>query len=287
MSQPAIKRQPIQEPAPAQPLKLVPIPPDAGRTWLGRAIENVVGYVITHATSMLAFVLFRVLNRTKVYGRNKLPKGRNVLICANHRTMIDSYLIGHLTSWPQSLIRPHLLPFHPAAEENFFRNRFIGWFSSRWKCIPVRRRARDFRALSRMVGALPKGQMIIFPEGTRSRTGELLRGRPGTGKLIRETRCTVVPCYVKGMDQVLPIGTARPRFFKKIQVVFGDPVPVDDLFDLPDNKETSQKIIDRVMEHIAELKDQLENLETQQETVPRFARLQRALAIPGQLLRRR
>ncbi len=287
MLQPARRPEPIEQTPPKQPLEIVPIPPDAGKTRLGRALEDFVSYVISHLTSLLAFVLFRVLNRTKVYGREKLPKGRNVLICANHRTMIDSYLIGHLTSWPQSLLRPHLLPFHPAAQENFFRNRLIGWFSTRWKCIPVRRRARDFQALSRMVGALPKGQMIIFPEGTRSRTGELLRGRPGTGKLIRETRCTVVPCYVKGMDQVLPIGTARPRLFKKIRVIFGDPVPVADLLDLPDTKETSQMIIDRVMDHIARLRDQLEALEAEQARVPRFARLQRALALPGQILRRR
>ena len=283
----ALRREENRQPEPAP--VIVPIPPDAGKTRLGRAFETTVSYVISHITSVLAFILFRVLNRTKVYGRHKLPKGRNVLVCANHRTMIDSYLIGHLTSWPHSLLRPHLLPFHPAAEENFFRNRLIGWFSTRWKCIPVRRRARDFKALGRMIGALPMGQMIIFPEGTRSRTGELLRGRPGTGKLIRETRCTVVPCYVKGMDQVLPIGTVRPRLFKQIRVIFGDPVPVEDLFELPDCKETSQKIIDRVMEHIAALRDELEELEAREarNRAHRFQWFGRALAFPGQLLRRR
>ncbi|MCD6500128.1 MAG: 1-acyl-sn-glycerol-3-phosphate acyltransferase [Deltaproteobacteria bacterium] len=251
-------------------------------------LNAVAGYTITNLTSMAAFVLFRILNRTKTYGRNKVGQERNTLILANHRTMIDSYLIGHLTSWPWSLLKPYVLPYHPAAEENFYRNKVIGWFSARWKCLPVRRGVRDFRALAMMTEALPSSHMVIFPEGGRSRTGELLRGRPGTGKLIRDTHCKAVPCYVRGMNNVLPIGKARPRLFNKISLIFGNPISFDDLYALPDCKETSQKFIDRVMDHVATLRDELDAIEAAQEQRRRARRtnIQRIVGLPAQLLRR-
>jgi len=180
------------------------------------------------------------------------------------------------------------LPYHPAAQENFFRNRCIGWFSKKWRCIPVKRGCRDFNALQMMTETLPKSHMILFPEGTRSRDGKLQKGRPGSGKLIKDTRCRVVPCYVKGMDKVLPIGRTFPRFFQSVSVIFGEPIPMDDLLYLPDGKETSQKIIDRVMEHIAQLRDEIERLEAarREKKAARWRTIQKVFTFPVHLLRR-
>jgi 1-acyl-sn-glycerol-3-phosphate acyltransferase len=255
---------------------------------LGRGFTAFFGWFITNLTSGLAFVLYRVLNRTNVYGRKKIGRQPNTLILPNHRTMIDSYLVGHLSSWPWGWIKPSVLPYHPAAQENFFRNKYIGWFSRCWRCIPVRRGIRDFSALQNMIETLPKGQMVLFPEGTRSRDGRLKKGRPGSGKLIKDTRCRAIPCYVEGMDQVLPIGCCFPRIFKKITVIFGDPIPLDDLFCLPDGKETSQKIIDRVMDHIAVLKDELNHIEQRKAEKRQAARrnFQKILLFPAHMVRR-
>lgn len=280
---------------PTEPLKLVPAEEPVRLSWprriwnaLGRAEVAVTSYILINFTSAIAFFLYRVFNRTKVYGRWNPGISRNTLILSNHRTMIDSYLLGHLTSWPTGFILPHVLPCHPAAKENFFRNRIIGWFSKRWRCIPVRRGVRDFAALSEMADAVRKWQMIIFPEGTRSRNGELLPGRPGTGKLIKDTRCKCVPVYVKGMNNLLPVGKAWPRLFKRVAVNFGKPIDMSDLFDLPDGKEASQKIIDRVMEHIAAVRDELETLEANR--LPWYKTLaravQRVFLLPVHLVRR-
>jgi 1-acyl-sn-glycerol-3-phosphate acyltransferase len=221
-------------------------------------INGIAGYLLIHVTIVVAFILFRVLNWTLVYGRRHLPLAKNTLLCANHRTMLDSYLIGSISSWPYGWLFPHILPFHPAASENFFRNRVLGWFSRRWRCIPVRRGQRDFDALRAMTFVLPAGQMLIFPEGTRSRTGALQPGRPGTGKLIHDTGCTVIPVYVRGMEQVLPIGSRWPRIFCRMEVCFGPSVQLDDLLRLEDSLETSKQIVERVMQHIALLEAQCE-----------------------------
>ncbi len=259
----------------------------AGRRLLA-GVNFLASYLMINVTSLVALVLFRVLNRTRVYGRRNIGISKNTLLCSNHRTMIDSYLIGHLSSWPWGWFLPRVLPYHPAAMENFFRNRIIGWFSHRWRCIPVRRGAKDFDALRVMTETLPKGHMCIFPEGTRSRTGELLEGRPGTGKLIHDTRCKVIPIYHSGMDTLLPVGTAWPRLFRRIEVNIGEPIDMSDLFALPSSKETSRKVIDRVMAAIADLKAQSEARAAAR--VPWHVALRRALrrlaGLPLSLVRR-
>ena len=207
-------------------------------------------------TSFIALFLFRIFNRTKVHNRRNFGLSKNTLICSNHRTMIDSYMVGHLSSWPWGLLLPHKLPYHPAAKENFFRNRVIGWFSWRWRCIPVRRGVKDFEALQMMTDTLPTGQMLIFPEGTRSRDGKLLEGRPGTGKLIHDTQCKVVPVYHRGMNNLLPIGRSFPTFFNRIDVYVGKPIDMSDLYALPSSKETSRVVIKRVMDALHELEAQ-------------------------------
>ena len=223
-------------------------------------LNAVAGYTITNLTSMAAFVLFRILNRTKTYGRNKVGQERNTLILANHRTMIDSYMVGHLSNWPWGWILPRKLPYHPAAKENFFRNPTISWFSSRWRCIPVRRGVRDFEALAMMTKALPTGQMLIFPEGTRSRDGHLLEGRPGTGKLIHDTQCKVVPVYHRGMHNLLPIGRSLPTFFNRIDVYVGKPIDMSDLYQREEGREDYQAVSDRMIETIKQLREELHAL---------------------------
>jgi hypothetical protein len=83
------------------------------------------------------------------------------------------------------------------------------------------------------------------------------------------------------MDTVLPVGKAWPRLFKRVAVNFGKPIDMSDLLDLPDGKEASQKIIDRVMEHIAALREELETLEAN-----RLPWYKRVFLLPVHLFRR-
>ena len=77
--------------------------------------------------------------------------------------------------------------------------------------------------------------------------------RPGVGGVLYETGAAVVPCFHRGLDQVLPIGCVAPRIGKRVDVVIGSPFSVDDLRGPPNTQETWQKIADRLMEKIAEL----------------------------------
>lgn len=225
-------------------------------------------YVFAQLTGLASFLLFFVLNRTRVIGRDRIPHRTNTLLLSNHQSMIDSYLVGPCAYFPYTILRPDLIPWHPAAEENFYRNPVLAWFSDQWKCIPVREGRRDLRALYRMMRALEEGTMLLFPEGTRSRDGRVGRGRPGAGLVALGNHPTIVPVAIDGMDEVLPIGSRLPRLFRRVYLYFGEPVDYSDLLDRPRSKETAQLLVDRVMERVRRQREALRRLRARKGELP-------------------
>ena len=166
--------------------------------------------------------------------------------------MIDSWLVGLAAYYPQSWWKPWLVPWNPAAEENFFSNPLLSLLSDLWRAIPIREGRRDIRALYRMTRALRDGVMILFPEGTRTRDGSIGEGQPGAGLVTLGTQPTVIPVTIDGMQEVLPVGSRFPRFGKRVVVHFGEPVAYEDLKERPRSKETAQELVDRVVGRLRE-----------------------------------
>ncbi len=207
-------------------------------------------YLVTNLSVFAIGCLFFVLNRTRVIGRERVPREKNTLLLSNHQSMIDSFLVGTCAYYPWSWLKPYLIPWNPAAEENFYSNPVLAWFSDQWKCIPVREGRRDLRALYRMMEALRDGTMTLFPEGTRTRDGSIRAGRPGAGLLILGNHPIVIPVAIDGMSEVLPVGAWWPRAGKEIWVYYGEPVDYSDLLGRERSKETAQELVDRIVERM-------------------------------------
>ncbi len=81
------------------------------------------------------------------------------------------------------------------------------------------------------VARVNAGQWVhLFPEGSRSRTIHLKMPKAGVGKVIYHSRgSTVLPICVYGMQDVLPVGSLVPRFFKKVIINVGKPISESDL----------------------------------------------------------
>ena len=109
-------------------------------------------------------------------------------------------------------------------------------------------------ALRTMITRLRSGNMVLFPEGTRSRSGDLGPGRVGMGKLIHDVGPRIVPVYIHGLSDVLPVGSSFPRLGKEIRIYIGRPMDLSALLKLPAGKETSRLIVDQVMRRIAEMR---------------------------------
>jgi len=230
-------------------------PPRRGR--LFRLLWPVTSYLLTNLTVTLFWMFFFVLNRTRVVGREHVGVERNTLLLSNHQSMLDSFLVGLAAFYPRSLLRPYLLPWNPAAAENFYRTPILAWLADNWKCIWVQPGRHDLHALHRMIQVLPRGVMTLFPEGSRTRDGSVGAGQAGAGLLILATGARVIPVAIEGMREVLPIGRSVPRIFKRISVTYGPPVDYAEFLAQPRTRETAQALIDRVMAAIREQHAQL------------------------------
>jgi 1-acyl-sn-glycerol-3-phosphate acyltransferase len=231
--------------------------------WLSNIIWHINSYFVTNMTVTLAWIFFRVLNRTTVIGKKNVGDDPNTLLLSNHQSMIDSMPVGIGAFYPKSWIRPYLVPWHPAARENFFKNRLIAWWSTHTRCIPVRPGRRDLHALRKMMEVLPKGTIILFPEGTRSRTGDVGEGRPGAGLLALATKPRLIPVAIDGMQDLLPIGRTFPRIGQRIYIKYGAPIDYSELDSQPRTRETAQALVDKVMVAICAQHEEIRRLRTE------------------------
>lgn len=221
-----------------------------------------LAYVVTHLCVTAMWLYLHVLNRTTVLGRHHAGSQPNTLLLSNHQSMIDSFLVGMEAFYPRSFVKPWLIPWNPAAEENFFHPAILGWFADKWRCIPVREGRRDLGALRQMIQVLPGGVMTLFPEGGRTRDGSIRPSRPGAGLVILSTHPLVIPVAIDGMQEVLPIGAYMPRIGKRVYVSFGPPVDYSQFLDRPRDRETAQALVDRVMDEVKRLHAEIRHRRT-------------------------
>ncbi len=183
-----------------------------------------------------------IINRFHIRGDERIPSAGGVLIASNHISAYDTIFL------PWAVMRKH--PFQmlwaPAKEELFVKP-FQRWIYSSWGAFPVRR-GRDVRAGKAINDLLLEQKVMLFPEGTRNRQGVLGKGNRGVGKIIYDTRPTVIPTALIGLNR-----WKFPGIGQQGKVVFGAPLDFTDLYDREDCKETHVLITERVMTAIADL----------------------------------
>jgi 1-acyl-sn-glycerol-3-phosphate acyltransferase len=182
------------------------------------------------------------INRFLIKGDENIPCEGGVLLACNHISAYDTVFIP----WAVVKRHPMKMIWAPAKEE-LFRKRFQGWLYSSWGAFPVKR-GRDVRAGKVISDLLKDQKVMLFPEGTRNRDGVLGKGNRGVGKLIFDSRPTVIPTALVGLNR-----WKFPGVGQQAAVVFGSPLDLSDLFDRDDCKETHVLIVERVMGEIASL----------------------------------
>lgn len=176
------------------------------------------------------YPVMKLLLGVDVRGRHNIGIGPQILAC-NHVSNIDPLIVG----W-SSAREVHFL----AKEELFAANRWFDWLIRGWNAWPVKRGTGDTEALDRCSWLLKHRQsLVLFPEGTRSRSGEMQRYRLGVGLLAVENRVPVVPVRMQGVERswisykvdrdFVRLGLrSRPTGKTRIRVTFGRPVRPED-----------------------------------------------------------
>ncbi|MCC3358304.1 lysophospholipid acyltransferase family protein [Bacillus sp. REN16] len=175
--------------------------------------------------------IIKPLYRIEVLGRENIPKEGGVLICSNHIDNLDPPVVG-VTS-PR--------PIHFMAKAELFKVPVLGWILPNVNAFPVKRGVSDRDSLRTALKILKEGKVLgIFPEGTRSKDGQLGKGLSGVGFFALRTDCVVVPCAIIGPYKA----------FGKLRVVYGKPVPMETF---RNEKASADVVTEKIMDSIREI----------------------------------
>lgn len=178
--------------------------------------------------------LFQVVFRLRRVGAENIPRTGPVLIVCNHLSNMDPPFVG-------ASARPRRVYF--MAKVELFRIRPIGWVLAKVGAFPVARGGADRDAIRTAREILARGDaMVMFPEGTRSRSGSLRPFFPGAGLMALEPGVRVVPAAVWGSQKRLG----------PVTVVFGEVITMDDLAEAS-RSERIRMATDRIVAAIAQL----------------------------------
>lgn len=179
----------------------------------------------------VVYVLLKPIYRFEIIGKEQFPKEGGVLLCANHIDNLDPPVVG--------INAPR--PVHFMAKEELFKMPVLGKIVPHLNAFPVKRGMSDREALRKGLAILKEGRVLgLFPEGTRSKDGELKKGLAGAGFFALRTDAAIVPCAIIGPYKA----------FKRLKVVYGKPI---EMKDVRERKASPEEVTELIMNEIRKL----------------------------------
>ena len=133
---------------------------------------------------------FKILHPYRIIGRENMPLTGKLLVCSNHVTMGDPIYLGCAIPKRQ---------LHYMAKAELFENKLIGGFLKSLGAFPISRGTGGAQGIQTAIDLLEEEKVVcMFPEGTRSKTGELLNPKMGMVMLAYKTHCTILPVAIVG-----------------------------------------------------------------------------------------
>jgi 1-acyl-sn-glycerol-3-phosphate acyltransferase len=179
----------------------------------------------------VVYAVFKPWFRIKVIGLENFPKEGGLLLCTNHIHNFDPPVVG-ITS-PRTV--------HFMAKEELFSVPILGKLLPKINAFPVKRGMSDREALRTGLKVLKDGHVLgLFPEGHRSKTGELGKGLAGAGFFALRTDAKVLPCAIIGPY----------KSFSPLKVIYGKPMDMDEL---RSRKASAEEVTELIMDEIHKL----------------------------------
>ena len=186
----------------------------------------------------------------EVNGMQNVPSGGSFIVAANHESYMD-HLIIMCTLVPYLNRKVHFL-----SKKEHFSNPLKSMWHKWAGAIPLDRQAGGKETLIWAIKALKQGKIIaIHPEGTRSLTGKLQKGKTGVARLALAAKVPVVPVGLIGTFELLPKGKYIPKL-KRATMNIGKPMYFNKYYNKKITKELLRKVTDNIMKEIARLCEQ-------------------------------
>ncbi|MDR2687903.1 MAG: 1-acyl-sn-glycerol-3-phosphate acyltransferase [Oscillospiraceae bacterium] len=204
--------------------------------------DRVKPYKFYHIGMLICLIIKATMYRTRVVGRENLPKSASgVIIACNHVNAID----------PGFLVAATRMRWRFIGKKELFEKKLVATLFTHCNGFPLDRDIVDRRALDFALAAMREGGygLGIFPEGTRSLDGVPHEGKAGVSVLARRTKADILPCSIYH-EFPLKRGAA-------VTVRIGEVIPFAELgLGETPNKRQNQAACEKIMGAISELWNQ-------------------------------
>lgn len=192
--------------------------------------------------------VYKVVYNFKIEGIENIPQDRPLVMASNHRSYAD----------PVILTIPMKRPVTYMAKEELFKNKLFGWFITKLGAFPVKRGAGDMQVIDDSIAILNSGRnLVIFPEGTRSKDGKVGKGKTGVALIAAKSGADVIPCGIVFEGEKL-------KFRSKLTLRFGKVIPAEEIAVEDASPKALKGVKKRIMSAITEL---VEGTAEEKETV--------------------
>jgi len=212
--------------------------------------KPVLGIINILPDRVVSFIAKRLLDsyinkyaNIKTHGMEKIKdiKSPIIFIC-NHLSNADGIIMN-------KLLKDDNVTFVAGVKLTDNRLTKLGFFVA--KTIQVHPNSADKDAISKIVSTLKQGNNImIFPEGTRSRSGKMIEGKKGLILMAKLSKATILPMGIWGTEKLLPINASDMALEKfhhaDVNISIGDPITLQ----VKDKDEARDEYYDRVMNEI-------------------------------------
>lgn len=183
---------------------------------------------------LLCRMVLLILRRWEVRGVNNLPSSGGLVVIGNHTSYWDP--VAMCCAFPRVI--------HFMAKAELFSIPLLGIILKYGYAFPVRRGGSDRNAIRTALQHLQDGKVVgIFPEGTRSKTGEVLDPHLGAAMLA-----------LKAGVPILPVGVVGTRgFIGKIRVFIGEPMEFSQFSGKKYGRQDLIEVSNRVMDEVTRL----------------------------------
>ena len=173
--------------------------------------------------------MFILVYRCKSSGQENIPENTGFIIAPNHMSFFDPPLAGCFMKQDLFFM----------AKQELFEIPILGFLIKRTNAFPVKRGKQDMSAVRTAFGLLEnKKALLVFPEGTRSKDGQLGKARAGVGMLACNGQVPVVPVKITNTNKMLK--------FKKLYIKYGKPIYPPKEYKKEDYLKLSQTVLDEI-----------------------------------------
>ncbi|MBZ4662361.1 MAG: 1-acyl-sn-glycerol-3-phosphate acyltransferase [Caloramator sp.] len=149
--------------------------------------------------------LFKLVYKVEIFGSDNIPKDKGAIICPNHFHWMDPIIVGVYTKRQIRFM----------AKYELFDKPILNKLIKKLGAFPVRRGEADLNAVKTTLKLLKENNLVgLFPEGTRSKTGELGEANAGVAMFAIKSGVPVIPVCI--------VGNYRP--FTRIKIKYGQPI---------------------------------------------------------------